>query len=444
MKKRLALLFTALTVVLCAVAIFTFTASADETSGEKKTVVYLRDGGVGDGSSYENAVGFIEDAYAKLDLSKDCTVVVCDVFTQEWYFSYGQAYTGSVTITSCYDGYDYRTIGAEYAFQPARFVCWGETIFKNITFDALGTNLLIVGQHNPVTLAEGCKMTGSADMTGGSIAAAFAILGGYQSGQDDPPAESDADTNITVLSGSKINIVPFSRKIEGKYTGTANIKIGGDAQVKVLHCSAAYPAGIEVGDVKVEITGNAQIDKIYGCSQADTTINSVEFNWKSGTIGTLEWALSHSASASLTVTNKTVLNASPVTKAADNYAAIAGLFDQIGDVAADAAYVAPVNPDTKKPTADMLVKGEELAKPEDSTTAENDEETTKKADETTKKADETTKKADDTTKKADDTTKPAEESDNTILIIVIAAVAVAVIAAVVVVIIIKKKNANNA
>lgn len=444
MKKRLALLFTALTVVLCAVAIFTFTASADETSGEKKTVVYLRDGGVGDGSSYENAVGFIEDAYAKLDLSKDCTVVVCDVFTQEWYFSYGQAYTGSVTITSCYDGYDYRTIGAEYAFQPARFVCWGETIFKNITFDALGTNLLIVGQHNPVTLAEGCKMTGSADMTGGSIAAAFAILGGYQSGQDDPPAESDADTNITVLSGSKINIVPFSRKIEGKYTGTANIKIGGEAQVKVLHCSAAYPAGIEVGDVKVEITGNAQVDKIYGCSQADTTINSVEFNWKSGTIGMLEWTLSYSASASLTITNKTVLNASPVTKAADNYAAIAGLFDQIGDVAADAAYVAPVNPDTKKPTADMLVKGEELAKPGDSTTVETDKTTTKnteKADETTKKADETTKKADSTTPA--DTTKSADESGNTTLIIVIVAVAAAVVIAVIAFIVIKKKKASN-
>ncbi len=330
MKKYLAL---SLTLLLALALIVSVSAAGD------KTVVYLKDGGSGDGSSPEAAVSDLFTAYDALDLSKDCTIVVCGVFTQHEAFSYMVEYTGSVTFTSLYGGTDYRTSGAAYYFDPARFVCWGATTFEQMDFVANGKNLLVIGQHNPLKVGEGVTMTGE-KMTGGNIASAFCLMGGYQNGQDEPPFESDKDTNITVLSGSKMYILPFSRQIMGIYTGTANIYIGGNADVTVLHCTSAYPDGIEVGDLKVTITDNAAIKNIYGCTQ-DTTINSVEFTWNSGTIGLFEWVCSYTPGKLFTCNTPTKLIASKDVQATDMFATIAANFDTVETLGA-----APSTPTT--------------------------------------------------------------------------------------------------
>ena len=174
--------------------------------------------------------------------------------------------TGSVTLTSVYDGVDYRESGASFEFVPSRFVLFGKTTFENIDCKALGTNLLIVAQHHTVTVGEGVSITGD-QLRGTTIGNSFAILGGYQKDQNDPPAASDADTNITVLSGSKIYIVAFSRQILGEYTGTAHIKIGGNADVSAVHASAAYPDDVKVGKTEVEVTDNARVGILYGTTQ---------------------------------------------------------------------------------------------------------------------------------------------------------------------------------
>jgi len=436
MKKRIALFFAVLAAVLAMTALFSIGVSAE---GEKLTVVYLRDGGKGDGKTPATAVGFIEDAYAALDLSKDCTVVICGKYTQEFAFSHGESYTGSVTITSCYGGYDYRKAGAEYAFRPCRFVCWGETTFRNITFNSLSTNILIIGQHNPVTLAEGCEMTGSSEMTGGSIAKAFAIVGGYQKGQDDPPTTSDRDTNITVMSGSKIYIVAFSREIPGQYMGTAHVKIGGTADVTVLNCTSAYPTGIQLGDLEVELTDKAKIKNVYGCTQ-ETFVNSVKFTWKSGSIDVFEWNCSYTPKADFQVGDKTTLLASPKVKTSENYTSVAAQFDVVGDAQQDPTYVAPSNPDTKKPTEDMLTP------PDDGTS-----DTTDKTPESNKPAS-TSKPSGSSTGKAEQTTATqtgavTSASDgqdggsfDTTTVIIIAAAAAVVVGVVVAIVIISKKK----
>lgn len=98
-------------------------------------VVYLKDGGIGDGSTPKRACGSFADAFAALDLSKDCTIVICDTVSLTQAFNYGEAYTGSVTITGVYDGVDYRESGAVLHVGEARFVCCGETRFENINID---------------------------------------------------------------------------------------------------------------------------------------------------------------------------------------------------------------------------------------------------------------------------------------------------------------------
>lgn len=290
------------------------------------TTVYLKDDGKGNGASPDAPTGTMVDAYNALDLSKDCTVVITGRYTQSSHFVYGIDYTGSVTLTSVYDGVDYRESGASFEFVPSRFVLFGKTTFENIDCKALGTNLLIVAQHHTVTVGEGVSITGD-QLRGTTIGNSFAILGGYQKDQNDPPAASDADTNITVLSGSKIYIVAFSRQILGEYTGTAHIKIGGNADVSAVHASAAYPDDVKVGKTEVEVTDNARVGILYGTTQV-TAQDSLTVTWRSGNIEKCEILCTATPNARIEYKNGKVLKVSDAARAAESFAAVSEQFDE--------------------------------------------------------------------------------------------------------------------
>jgi len=317
MLRRVFRTFSLAIALSCLLTFFAFCAE------DAATVVYLQDGGIGNGASSTTPVGTLKDAYAALDLSKDCTVVVCGPFTQQENFDYGKPYTGSVTITSVYGGVDYRESGALYQFGYCRFICNGATVFANLDFEALDTGYLVIGQHHPVTIGEGVSMTGDA-MVGGTVAKSFAILGGYESGYGSPLTRSAADTSVTVLSGSKIYIVPFSRNILGDYTGKANIFIGGTADVSVLHGSAAYPTGVSVGDISVTLTDSAIVRRFYGCTQK-TAMRSFTLYWESGTLSNFRW--NTPASAVLTMEEPSMLYASEKAAGTKTFREIAGNFD---------------------------------------------------------------------------------------------------------------------
>ena len=295
----------------------------------ENTVVYLPDGGKGDGSSAKNPVGSLQAAYDALDLSKDCTVVICGKFTQSDTFAYGTNYTGSVTLTSVYGGTDYRKSGAAYEFSPKRYVLFGETTFENMDFKALGDFLLVVAQHNKITVGEGVTITGDrAKLTGDTVARAFSILGGYQDGAS--TAANTLDTDITVLSGSKIYIVAFARGNKGapSYTGTAHIKIGGDAEVSTLHLTGVDRNNVAYGKTVAEITDNAAVGAIYGATQ-QVTADAFELTWRSGTIGAYEPVCSATPKASIDFANGTTLHAAAAVRAESSFDAIAKQFDSV-------------------------------------------------------------------------------------------------------------------
>ena len=85
MKKHL---FFTLTLLLLAAWMLSVPFYAETDDGN--TVVYLADGGSGDGTSADSPVGSLPDAYAALDLTKDCTVVICGEFTQTANFAYAR------------------------------------------------------------------------------------------------------------------------------------------------------------------------------------------------------------------------------------------------------------------------------------------------------------------------------------------------------------------
>ncbi|MBQ8837295.1 MAG: dockerin type I repeat-containing protein [Clostridia bacterium] len=335
--------FVLFTVALSAMLLFAVSAADN--------VVYLKDGGTGDGSSPDNAVNTLTKAHNALDLTKDdATIVVCGTFTQEEDFDYGTNYDGKVTFTSVFDGTDYReTVDAAWQFKASRLACYGDTAFENISFvslvteddEATGDYYRIVGQHHAVTLGEGVTVTGD-KLYGTLMANSFVILGGFDKGFGYSNAATAADVNVTVLSGSKLYIIPYSHNILGTYTGTSNITIGGTADVSVLLGSCAYPNGVTVGDVRVKLTDSCTLRKFYGCVQ-DTTMNSLEFEWESGTVHT-SFYLSNSDNNTLTVSTPTILRVSDKAAASMYYAGVAGKFDTVISSAKTPTDITPASP----------------------------------------------------------------------------------------------------
>lgn len=73
--------FKLLGVLLLAMVLLAIPFAVQADAAEGQSVVYLMDGATGDGSSPESPTKSINTAFAALDNSLDCTVVVCDPFT---------------------------------------------------------------------------------------------------------------------------------------------------------------------------------------------------------------------------------------------------------------------------------------------------------------------------------------------------------------------------
>ena len=306
---------------------FALSALCIGLSAAGATVVYLRDGGGGNGSSPAAAVGRLTDAYAALDLSKNCTVVVCGGFTQSDTFDCGTDYTGSVTLTSVYGGVDYRAEGALFCMAPTFFVCRGETRFENMDFAAGGENYIVVGQHHPVTVGDGVTVTGE-KMTTGTIPRSFCIFGGYYKGVGDAKTEESRDTNITVLSGAKFYLIPFSRNMDGNYTGTAHMHIGGSVSVPVVHGSCVGSDTSSVGRVEVTVSDNAKIRSFYGAT-SPVKVRGYVFTWTGGSIGEIQWNCKPTPAANIQIAENTVLYAPLSVQARSDFVKNAAVFDAV-------------------------------------------------------------------------------------------------------------------
>ncbi len=328
MKKNLLFITVLLLLSVC----FTFAISA----ADKMTVVYLENDGSGNGSSADAAVGSLEAAYKALDLSKDCTVVICGEYKVPFKnFAFEGEYSGSVTFTSVYGGVDYRTNGAKYLFAPYCFACPCETKFENINLESGnpdGTNggVVFVAQHHPFTVGNGVTISGGKNLNGGKIAQSFTIIGGYYKSVGASLSSDTNDINITVLSGSNIYIVGANRNIVGTY-GDVNITVGGDASVPTLNATSAGVDGSKLGDINITLKDNASIGNFYGSTQT-MSAGELTFNWISGTISKFFWDCPYMSPIGVVSFENTLLNASEKAQNRSNFADIASQFDEVKTV----------------------------------------------------------------------------------------------------------------
>ena len=258
MKKKL-LLFALLvclgTLTLC------FSASAAEK------VVFVTDGGTGDGSSAEKPVNSLIAAYMALG-DEGGRIVLVDKVTLNATFT-EPVHSGKITITQEHGGISYRTADKSGLNVSAiRYFLNGPTTFEHMNFRGAGAYLLMVAQFHPIVMGEGIEVFGFGDFS--LVAKGIAILGGVQDGAGKASTvPHDQDTHIEIRSGRFI-LVGFSRQANHNYTGMAHIDIYG-GKIHNMYLGAANKG--TGGPVDLNIFGGEFVGTVFASSTSASQIN---------------------------------------------------------------------------------------------------------------------------------------------------------------------------
>lgn len=114
------------------------------------TVIYVADGGIGDGSSASAALGSFTDAYALVGES-DATIVLCGKCTVTEPFL-APTHKGKVTITSKVGTTDYRKTKSAALVLGSNFYIGGETLFDGINIVSAIDYPGIFGNYKKMTI----------------------------------------------------------------------------------------------------------------------------------------------------------------------------------------------------------------------------------------------------------------------------------------------------
>lgn len=243
--KKIFVFFAILTVaVICLIPTFA-----------SDNVLFVADGGTGDGTAATTPMAAIADAYTAIG-SSDGTIVICGKYTVGNTSTVSlPAHEGRITITSVYGGVDYRTENnAELYFNGTSFLKLnGDTVFDGIKLTLKGSAAGICCNFNPVTVGEDVVMdTASYKM--------YLIAG--PNGDNAGTLPSGEVVEVNVKSGKFINVTAFSRSIATTNLGTVVLNISGSADIRDL-CTGSLSSGSYAGNTSANIGGDAKVTNLY-------------------------------------------------------------------------------------------------------------------------------------------------------------------------------------
>ncbi len=204
------------------------------TALAEEHTVYVCDGGAGDGSSPEQALGSLEAAFAALP--EGGTVVVCGKVSVP---SVVLAETkGLVTVTAEHDGVSFQGEGRGL-YISGTVELSGDTTLENLQIVAAMKNSLIICNSHKVVLGEGlsCTKDGSTNYIG--------VNGGSNLVKASAAEAGTQPTDLTIMSGTWAQIRGGNRR-----------QVGGSTTHRVIQ-----------GDTKVTITGGEFTDLVFGGGQ---------------------------------------------------------------------------------------------------------------------------------------------------------------------------------
>ena len=235
--------------ILC--ALLTVSAFAADT------VVFVASGGEGDGTSAESPLGSLSDAVTVL---KDTGGTV--VITNDYKITAATdlpAYGGTVTITSLYDGVDYRESGAALHYTAvARLAFGGATVLDNLTINAENYMGILAANFHPLKITENVTVSYS------GTTPQMIITGGPNNDATVPVLGDGETSTLEILGGSYMQVCAFSRLVTtASHTGTMYLTIGEDVYCKEFYLGANNTAGAVGGTSVLTLKGNASIDTLY-------------------------------------------------------------------------------------------------------------------------------------------------------------------------------------
>lgn len=244
----------------------------------EQQTVYVMDGSAGDGSSPEQAVGTLAEAFAALP--EGGRVVVCGRVDAG-----GEvlpATSGLVIVTAVDDSRDHRGEGCGL-YISGILELNGETTFEHLQIIAAEKNSLIICNGHRVVLGEGlaCTKKGSTNYIG--------VNGGSNLVKTSPAEAGTGSTDLTIMSGTWAQIRGGNRR-----------QVGGSATHRIIQ-----------GDTKLTITGGEFTDLVFGGGQnsqdGDILLNISGGTFRKGVygvcrLGTNEFNGIHNGNVAINVT----------------------------------------------------------------------------------------------------------------------------------------------
>lgn len=248
MKKVIFFIFIA-----CITALLATGASAAQN------VVYVQDGGTGNGATAENPIGSLTKAYSALG-EEGGTVVLCGECKISARTAM-PAHTSAVTLTSAYGGTDYRTKGAAIRFTTAATLWLGgptEIDSLHIILDpAASAGCVLSANFHPLTIGRDVIIE---DLYAGSgTNSGLYLVAGATTGSTPFTGES----SVSVYSGQYKQICAFSRSVPNvSHTGTMRVHLSGTASTQALYLGAVT-TGAKGGDAILIMSENAAAATVY-------------------------------------------------------------------------------------------------------------------------------------------------------------------------------------
>lgn len=332
----------------------TFTGEETVTIGEKATVmpegttydlIFFSAGAEGDGLSAASPVGSLEKAYAKLGNDGGTLVWMNELAIGA--ATELPAHEGTVTVTSLYDGVDYRESGAALRYTGAIRVAFnGPTVVENFKIILPGTEHLLCANFHPLTLGDGMVIADDS----GNPNPALVVVGGGNNNLSVGTLDAGESNTITVKSGVYRQLVAFSAYNSGlSHTGTVYVNISGNSTFTSV-IMGAKATGSTGGSTVLTLTESAHVGTVYlanGDSNAVTNGTVTVYALDSASVD----AFNHYRPALFATENARVLH---YAETATLPAALETYFDNIDVWDASDVYTGDANGDGRISLLDVL------------------------------------------------------------------------------------------
>ena len=223
----------------------------------EKNVVYVKDGGTGNGRSPLNAVGTLDKAYDVLGHSGG-EIILCGPLTVDKEVTAPRA-KGPITITSLFGDTDYSKSAGAKLMLGSNIIFNSETTIENIEIETLSDVTYMIGNGNKIVFGEGIVST-----TAPTIVRYPTIIGGGKTANS-PYATS----NITINSGKWNQVRGGNGGSPAIFDVNYNVTVnGGEIYGRLI----AGGIGMQTGKVTATVNGGKIFNGIYGTNNSGTDI----------------------------------------------------------------------------------------------------------------------------------------------------------------------------